>query len=163
MDFPFHLADHARQWYDHLPPQADFGALKTSFLAAFQEKDDISYISIRQLPSESVNSYFLRLMSKRPPPTEMGENLATQVAVGGLLASLRQIVMPQGHQTMEAARRAAILAEQTVTSASETVANVTPQTLIVEELKEVVKLLRNIKPTNHTQGNPNYYQEHEHQ
>ena len=126
---PFYFEDHAKVWYDALPDatKSDWKKLCDEFTARFNGTDGVaseaSILNTKQLEHESCASYFtkfIRATANRNYP----ESILTGVVLNGLLPKIKTIVMPQDLKTVEAIRKAACLAERTV---SETV--LPPQTV----------------------------------
>ena len=113
----FYLKDHALAGYNAQPPalkanQADLTAAMQLRLNGSDGLDaDMALLSLTQLPSESCNNYFTRIL-KVTQNKEYTDSLVTGIALKGLSLPIRQIVMPQNHKTLEELRLAAILAKK---------------------------------------------------
>ena len=83
---------------------------------------DLAILTLNQQQGESCTSYFTRIL-KVTAGRDYPDALITSIALKGLSADLKSIVMPQGHNSVEELRKAAILAERTV-SATMTAAKV---------------------------------------
>ena len=149
---PFFLKDHALTWYNSLttPIKADFDQLTTAMKTRFNGSDgldsDMALLTLTQQPGESCSNYFTRIL-KVTSNRQYPETLLTSIALKGLNANLKTIVMPQALTTLEDLRKAAMLAEKTVSAtmaASIDVNDVTQRVLdaVTDKLSEVMAYSR---------------------
>ena len=169
---PFFLKDHAYAWYQALPQDIkdSYDDLLTAMKARFNGSDgldvDMALLTLNQQPGETCASYFTRIL-KVTAGKKYPESLLTSLALKGLQANLKTIVMPQAHTTLEALRKASILAERTVaTTTNVSVNSVEDMTKIVmnvmkDQFSDIMSLTRehqprkqtwNSQPTQRTEG-----------
>lgn len=84
-DFPFHLEDQAKVWYDSLPMEqkSNQGIIKSLFFERFKELDnflDLSVLQMKQAMTESVGDYITRII-KQAMIKNVPENLLLSVAM----------------------------------------------------------------------------------
>jgi uncharacterized protein YneR len=111
--FPFHLTGQAKTWYRSLSDDVtnDADELIRQFKARFDGSDGgFSLGMVRQLPSESVHEYTTRFQNSMIG-SDMPDKWIISTYVDGLIPSLRRIVKPQELSSLDAARRAALRAE----------------------------------------------------
>ena len=146
---PFYFRDHAKVWYDALPTNQKDTWENTcnNFKARFNGNDgvgsDISVLTIKQTEGESCASYFTRFISATTNK-KVEENLLAGIVLNGLKPSIKQIVIPQDPQTMEAVRKLACLAERTVNETTiphvSTVNEDSAINVITQKLEEVIAI-----------------------
>jgi hypothetical protein len=143
----FYLKDHAVAWYSSLPRETtrDFKALTDALKERFDGSDgldrNMALLSLNQQRGESCTSYFTRILQvtnhQRYP-----EDLLTSVALKGLNAEIKAIVMPQNIQTLEDLRKASIMAERTVAATASSICAATNfQDSLSRQLKEMTERL----------------------
>ncbi|MEW8191292.1 MAG: hypothetical protein AB2766_18520 [Candidatus Thiodiazotropha endolucinida] len=125
LTMPFHLTSHARIWFDSLSDdtKTDYNRLKAAFLERFKHQDEMDpeLLEIAQRPDECANDYFSRVL-KRAQHSGANDKIIISLAIKGLKPAIKQIVMPQNHQTFENARQHSILAEKTLLATTTPVA-----------------------------------------
>ena len=151
---PFYLKDHALAWYNAQTPElkANQENLTAAMQLRFNGSDgldaDMALLSLTQLPSESCNNYFTRIL-KVTQNKEYPDSLVTGIALKGLSLPIRQIVMPQNHKTLEGLRLAAILAEKTVMLTTASAASVNVDDITKRVLDEVSNKLADVMAFGH--------------
>ena len=158
---PFYFRDHAKVWYDALPTNQKDTWENTcnNFKARFNGNDgvgsDISMLTIKQTEGESCASYLTRFISATTNK-KVEENLLAGIVLNGLKPSIKQIVMPQDPQTMEAVRKLACLAERTVTTIPHvsTVNEDSAINVITQKLEEVAAIQQETQQQYNSQKPP---------
>ena len=97
LTFPFNLSSHARIWCESLTEEikTDYPRLKAAFLERFENQDiaETELLEITQRPEECTNDYFSRVL-KKAQHSKADQKLITSLAVKGLKAGVKQIVIP---------------------------------------------------------------------
>lgn len=144
---PFYLKDHAVAWYTSLPSETkdDFTALTDALKQRFNGSDgldrNMALLSLSQQRGESCTSYFTRIL-KVTNNQRYPEDLLTSVALKGLNAEIKTIVMPQNNLTLEDLRKASIMAERTVAATASSICAATNfQDNLSRQLKEMTERL----------------------
>ena len=116
---PFYLRDHALAWLQMQSEEvtSDLDQLTAALKVRFNGSDgldaDMALFNLQQMPGETSASYFTRIyqvIANRQYPN----SLLISLALKGLNNSVKMIVMPQNHKTLEDLRKACSLAEQTL-------------------------------------------------
>ena len=106
LTFPIYLSNHARIWFESLTEEikTDYPRLKAAFLERFENQDivETELLEITQRPDECTNDYFSRVL-KKAQHSNADQKLITSLAVKGLKARVKQIVIPMKSQTFEEA------------------------------------------------------------
>ncbi|CAG2191423.1 unnamed protein product [Mytilus edulis] len=118
--FPFHLEGHAKIWYDTVSDskKQHFDFLIAAFKDRFKDKQhllDITIIQTHQGRNESVLEFLSRLL-KLATNRNISDDILLAVAMNGLKADLKTIVMTKEPKNIEEFRHAANLAEKAIDS-----------------------------------------------
>ncbi|CAG2246894.1 unnamed protein product [Mytilus edulis] len=114
--FPFHLEGHAKIWYDTVSDSKKhhFDFLIAAFKDRFKDKQhllDITILQTHQGRNESVLDFLSRLL-KLATNRNISDDILLAVAMNGLKADLKTIVMTKEPKNIEEFRHAATLAEK---------------------------------------------------
>ncbi|CAG2226067.1 Transposon Ty3-G Gag-Pol polyprotein,Transposon Ty3-I Gag-Pol polyprotein [Mytilus edulis] len=142
--FPFHLEGHAKIWYDTVADSKKhhFDFLIAAFRDRFKDKQhllDITILQTHQGRNESVLDFLSRLL-KLATNRNISDDILLAVAMNGLRADLKTIVMTKEPKNIEEFRHAANLAEKAIDSNVNSV-NSMNQTVLneIHSLKEHIQ------------------------
>ena len=142
--FPFHLEGHAKIWYDTVSDSKKhhFDFLIAAFKDRFKDKQhllDITILQTHQGRNESVLDFLSRLL-KLATNRNISDDILLAVAMNGLKADLKTIVMTKEPKNIEEFRHAATLAEKAIDSNVNSV-NSMNQTVLneIHSLKEHIQ------------------------
>lgn len=119
--FSFFLTGQALAWYNSLPEETreDPDAALALFMERFDGSDGgFALGSIKQRATEDINDYFTRFL-ELTNDQGMPDTWLVATFVDGLVAPVRKIVKPQELASLEAARKAAMRAEQVISDTVE--------------------------------------------
>jgi hypothetical protein len=147
-NFPFiHLEGHAKIWYDTIPDSKK--SHYDQFIAAFKERFtdkqhllDLTILQTHQRRNESILDY-LSMSLKLAINRNISDDILLAVAMNGLKAGLKTIVVTKELKNIEEFRHSAILAEKEINSNIGTISSMN-QTV----LDEIQSLKDHIKSTN---------------
>lgn len=105
--------------------------------------NDLALLTLTQQPNESCANYFTRIL-KVTSNRDYPESLFTGIALKGLNTSIKTIVMPQNHKTLEDLRKAATLAEKTVLATSASAASINVEDITKRVLDAVTDKLTEV-------------------
>ncbi|VDH98643.1 Hypothetical predicted protein [Mytilus galloprovincialis] len=145
--FPFHLEKHAKIWYDTLPERVKFNyaALIDAFKRRFKKASDtmdLSVLQCTQKKDESSSDYLSRL-SKIVTNNSIPESVFLAVAMNGLNAGIKALVITKEPKNIEELRHAAQLAENATASHANEI-----KTSYDKVLSEIKSLKDDIKSVN---------------
>ncbi|CAC5391708.1 unnamed protein product [Mytilus coruscus] len=118
--FPFHLDGHAKIWYDTISDgkKQNSDELIAAFKNRFKDKQhllDITILQTHQGRNESVLDFLSRLL-KLATNRNISDDILLAVAMNGLKADLKTIVMTKEPKNIQEFRHAANLAEKAIDS-----------------------------------------------
>ena len=146
---PFYLKDHALAWYNSQTNETkgNLRALTMAMQNRFNGSDgldsDLALLTLTQQPNESFANYFTRIL-KVTSNRDYPESLLTGIALKELNTSIKTIVMPQNHKTLEDLRKAATLDEKTVLATSALAASISVEDITKRVLDAVTDKLTEV-------------------